>query len=684
MEIVASGRIKVLEKFYVGKVSNAALIEEELKSTGTITEEVKGQWVTEQFIKAATTLHVDMFVKPLDSGGVAIPEIQDIAIYEKAHLKLKEVGMANIEASLGLRQKAEKRARDEVTEAEKILEGLETELTEAQEVENPTNKDEAVIKGLQADVAKATKAVETKYAKWNPEQVSLQKDLQAIEDWKQSAKKGAMTQRDSDNDALRQVVNALALLKKFLAGLMTKIPSVGPIVRQMGEFGGDPYECSDMRKCYANLLAKFRKTEDLDVASTVIISIKDSQQGDESLGTFTRRVQEFHEEMVRMGIRQISISDLTAIIIISGMKEAPRRVFLQTETTLALAKGSEAESDDPGDGLDDERTVGGSKIKRSLLGKTLRFVAQQESEEQLLAKLSGTNSAKKSDKPNPVSLRDAQKRIKEAQLAFATTVKASDSQACFDFARSGTCSKGDQCRFKHDVSATGASAGGGGGKQPCFEWKSKGECRFGNQCRFAHIQKAPVTKPPATPVPPKSVSAASKQASQVLFTKDRVGSDSDDEEVDVVIARSPPVMACATSEKTDGQVGSKVQYLGWDSMCSLHVASDLAVIPGALPLRKPKEAVGMGGVKPITHKGHSAVFGKDMSYIEGGGTPNLLSVGQECQRDASGMQGVVVFSANGAVRMRVTPELKMAFADLVNQAEAEGLVQGKAVLHNNV
>ena len=55
MEIIVGERIKVLDKFYVGKVSNAALIEEGLKAVG-LSDEMKGQWVTEQFIKAAETL----------------------------------------------------------------------------------------------------------------------------------------------------------------------------------------------------------------------------------------------------------------------------------------------------------------------------------------------------------------------------------------------------------------------------------------------------------------------------------------------------------------------------------------------------------------------------------------------------------------------------------------------------
>jgi uncharacterized protein with GYD domain len=674
-EIVASGRIKALEKFYVGKVSNAALIEDELKSAGSLSEEVKGQWVTEQMIKAAMTLHVDVFVKPLESGGICIPEIPAIERYEEKHSELRKVGMKGIRDTLPLRQKAEERARKLVYEADAFVDSVKAQI---ESTDRTTPDGRAEYDQLLDELDKAGTEYDSRYTKWSNEQTNVQRDIQTIEEWKQTVKRGAMTQRDADCDALRQVHNALAILKKFVSGLLTKVPSVGPVIRESGEFDGDPYGASDMRRCYANLLAKFRKTEDLDVATTVIIAIKDSQQGNESVRQFTSRVQEFHEEMVKMGIRQISISDLSAIIMISGMKEAPRRAFLQTETTLSLAMGTDGEADDLIDAGDEEKTVASTKVKRSLLGKTLRFVAKQEAEEQLLVKLSSNGSSKKSD--SNTTAKEAQKRMREAQLAFATAVKTEDKEACFGFARYGKCKFGDNCQFKHEMSVLSSDVRRGG-RGVCFEWQSTGKCRRKDSCRFEHppkiAVKATVTAaPPPVPIPGKS-------ASRVLFTSDKVAGDSEDDEVDVVLVRTPPLLACATSESVVPSA-TDVQYLGWDSMCSLHVASELSVIPDAKTLRKPKEAVGMGGVKPITHKGHSAMFGKVMSYIHGGGTPNLLSVGQECQPDKTGLPGVVLFSASGAVRLRVTPESMAAFAELVDQAEVEGLVQGKAVLHNNV
>lgn len=699
MEIIVGERIKVLDKFYVGKVSNAALIEEGLKAVG-LSDEMKGQWVTEQFIKAAETLHVKEFVLPLDLGGVAMPVIQELEVYEMAHLAQKSLVMAGIQATLALRQKAELKGRAQVFEADQWVSECEDrvrDLTSRQHQEGSDQMESDLREAYQVELDRALVELnhaeagyDAKFNKWTVDHASVQKDLQAIEDWKQSARSKANSQRDADRDAQKQAINALALLKKFVQGLMTKVSTTESIIRQMGESTGDPYELGDMRGCYGNLLTRFRKNESLDVATTVIIAIKDSQQGSEALSTFARRTQEFHQEMIRMGVTQISIADLSAIILISGMKELHRKAFLQTETTLALTMDNmtEGEEDLEGLGLEDGLSTK-LKVKRSLLGKTLRFVSKQEDEELLLGKLAGAKKAT----TDVLSNKDVQKRVREAQLAFATAVRAADRQACFEFARLGTCSRGDACHFKHIGGTTSGQQGGGGrgsgSSGDCYEWLNTGACRYGTNCRFKHPPKTSeptkVTQAaPAKAAPPAQTQPQAKPASRVLFTMDSLADrGSDSEEVDVVLARNTVAVACATSEVRPVQ-SVAVNVLGWDSMCSLHVASSLDVIPDAIPLKRAREAVGMGGVKPITHKGLSPMFGKVMSYIQGGGTPNLLSVGQECQKDATGLPGMVLFSASGAVRFRVTPEMCEAFAELVDKAEVEGLVQGKAVLNNNV
>jgi hypothetical protein len=702
MQIKAEERIKELGKFYVGKVTNAALIEDALPG-GQMSEEAKGLWATDQILKAARTLHVEEFIVAIEGeNGMEIPEIPNMEEYVRAFRNLESLHVKGVRETIPIRERAEGRARKALADAETMVADKEDNLAKFQKIRNPSMDQKEALEGNLKSLEVAFNVVEEAQQKWQAEHTNLLHNIKIVEDWERGAVKAARVQFDLDSDAHRQLLNALALLKKFVSGVMLKVPSVGTVIRQMGENLGDPYELSDMRRCYSNLVARFRKSEALDVATSVILAIKDTQQGNESLGTFARRTQEFYQEMIRMGVTQISMADLSAVILIAGMKEGLRKLFMQSETTLALA----LDNMDDDLGIDDDTATVRSRARRSLSSKTLRFVAKQEEEELMLNKLAGRKSGGVSGGD---ANKDVHKRVKEAQLAFATAVRAADKHACYEFARSGSCARGDACTFKH-IGSSGSEKQGAraqlfkGGE--CFEFAMNGTCKFGNTCRFKHSSKGTgsinantgTTASAGTGAsgggqkPVTSISGTSKvggaggnkAASRVLYAEEGAGYESNDsEEVDVVLARARSAVACATVEH-NGENGDMVGILGWDSMCSLHVANSLDVIPGAAPLKKAKEAVGMGGVKPITHKGHSPMFGKIMSYIEGGGTPNLLSVGQECQQDASGMQGMVLFSATGAVRFRVTPQLRKEFITLVDKVEALGLVKGQAVLANNV
>ncbi|MCP4127734.1 MAG: hypothetical protein GY753_11805, partial [Gammaproteobacteria bacterium] len=491
------------------------------------------------------------------------------------------------------------------------------------------------------------------------------------------------------------LINALSDLKKFLAGLIIKVPSISAVVRTMGELGNDPYEASNMRGCYANLIAKYRRTEALDVATTVIVGIRDSQQGNETLGSFSRRVQELHLALIRMGVMQISISDLSAIILISGMDKFSRKAFMQSETTLAL---TEVNLDQDGDELEDgddskSTTVKGSRSKRSLYGKVLRFVAKVEDEETILGKLSGDVPATVQDTPKKETLTrsEALKKMREAQVAFAVAVTAGDKKACFEFARNGHCTK-ENCQYRHDVSSIGntATANKSSNGTICKNFLRDGKCVFGKRCRFVHQSAPPASVQPSVQPSAPGKAEVTKPASRVLNSADRVTSilrnyDSDEDEINNVVLLQSGGNNMAFSTKVENlPQGQVVAELGWDSMCSLHVASKLSIIPGAPALKNPKSVSGMGGVRSITHKGKSNVFGKTMSYIEGGATPNLLSVGTECQVDDTGLPGMALFGRSGAVRFRVTPDIEEQLTQLVDFVERQGLLQGVAVLRNNV
>ena len=88
----------------------------------------------------------------------------------------------------------------------------------------------------------------------------------------------------------------------------------------------------------------------------------------------------------------------------------------------------------------------------------------------------------------------------------------------------------------------------------------------------------------------------------------------------------------------------------------------------AQPLRVVKEAVGVGGSRPITHSGRSGVFnGLKMACIESWQTPNLMSLGRVLQANEEGLPGVAIFSHQGAVRFRADARVQQKITKLVDE-----------------
>jgi hypothetical protein len=54
-------------------------------------------------------------------------------------------------------------------------------------------------------------------------------------------------------------------------------------------------------------------------------------------------------------------------------------------------------------------------------------------------------------------------------------------RVCFEFVKQGSCSRGETCKFKHDL---------GDGKPiprgACFDFITKGQCEKGAECRYKH------------------------------------------------------------------------------------------------------------------------------------------------------------------------------------------------------
>ena len=64
--------------------------------------------------------------------------------------------------------------------------------------------------------------------------------------------------------------------------------------------------------------------------------------------------------------------------------------------------------------------------------------------------------------------------------------------ACFAFERTGSCEKGDACKFSHDVKAKGEDDVEKASLpatviRVCYSFKDTGACDKGDACEFAHV-----------------------------------------------------------------------------------------------------------------------------------------------------------------------------------------------------
>ena len=164
----------------------------------------------------------------------------------------------------------------------------------------------------------------------------------------------------------RTLKRELAALKKLLKLLTNKIPSViGTITANDGR---DPYETSDMRCIYHNLCMRYRKNDEMGLMTTILLGMIE-KQGNQTLEKFVRDVENFHQDLVKLNVKVITISDLAAFVALAGMNEEHRIDFFKKETMLELALENMEDANSYGlDGHgDDMASVATTRLKRRTL-----------------------------------------------------------------------------------------------------------------------------------------------------------------------------------------------------------------------------------------------------------------------------------------------------------------------------
>ena len=188
-------RIDALKAFYVNVKRSVNMSNIDLK-TKNFTEDMKGQWVTEQFILAAKTLCVSEFVVPMSRGGIEIPIIPGIEEYNGAFRRVKIDTMNELQDVIEMRNDYVKRLRKKLD-----LLRRRSSIGEVEDEEKDKKEHEEGVR-LSFDGKDDTDNFESEYRKWQKEALALQQDKQKIVDWEEKCRKEANDQYNDDQDAL--------------------------------------------------------------------------------------------------------------------------------------------------------------------------------------------------------------------------------------------------------------------------------------------------------------------------------------------------------------------------------------------------------------------------------------------------------------------------------------------------
>jgi hypothetical protein len=437
------------ESFYVsGLVSELSLIIEELKTSELLTEDSKGRWALVQLEAAIKSLFLWHLIIPIEKGGVEVPVLKSQEAYMKVFLGVKNALVAELEMSFPVRKRHRDKLLLSVEAKERELEELENA-----EVEEPQSQDAEDIAVYEAQLREKEEAVETQqavcdkeYTVWRVAQAELHSDQQKVVEWESATKLRAMKQHRADSDALLRVQKALGLLKKYLQGLMVRVPSIVGVVRKMCANGVDPYVEGDMRRCYANMVEHFRKSDELGVATSLMSGMRLQQSANQSLRQFVRKVEEFHQNLVMLGVKSISTSDLAAMVAIGGMHDRSRVAFLKAESALALALDNLEEDGESMSVTGSETlSIGGGSARRAsrkaLLAKVLSFVDSEESNEMLNQGLG------KGAPPGGGAAKEGTTAERKVQAEARAVLSVREKGVCHRWIKDGVCEFGKRCFF---------------------------------------------------------------------------------------------------------------------------------------------------------------------------------------------------------------------------------------------
>ena len=349
-----------------------------------------------------------------------------------------------------------------------------------------------------------------------------------------------------------------------------------------------------------------------------------------------------------MGVVEVKLGDLVAMMAIAGMSSSDREAYIEYDQRTRMVK-MEGEVD--------------------MLDKYKQFVELKTEARTQIGRL------EKKIEPTSTKKDDA---VKHPEV-YSVQEEKDKNKPCPFFKNRGFCSR-SRCPFIHTRSdvKNDNSHNSTEREKHCYHFKREGTCVYGDTCIFKHVQGDGGMK--------RDDHGVDKNKKHVAFglTKMNVdyGSSDEDESGSVVKIAVETSKVCNVKES-----GRSGETLGWDSMAAISIANKESLLEDVTPV-SDRQVVGVGGHVNIKSKGTARIFGdQKMCFLEGGlpgVDTNILSIAKAVRLNEKNEPGICLMMPEGAVRLRCNKEMWQRAIDLVNYGAKLGRVEGEAVVEDNV
>lgn len=624
-KIVPGERLSGLKEFYLREKKTVdSLVKEDLKRKG-MSEELQAQWAIDQFRNAALHFHLLDIIDEKEP----IPRIPDAEEYINAFALESEGKMKLYEESM-----------EKKVEFIQSLDDLKKQLKKKSQ------------RSLSEDMQfEFTQKIMLVMKEIRQEEDSMDKMKNEIREIAINIRKYALKQRDLDEDALGRMNEAMNSLRKFLSDLIKKVPYIENAVRWKGKDGSstDPYEDRNLIRVMKNLNHHFRNTKGLG-KTTLLLSGFREPQGNKSSGQHLMLIEGWLAAMKSVNIKSISVEEFAALVALATAKEELKHGFIEAEAQLAQTMSSI-----------EIQSQSGPIQEKSIFQRLQAYVSNLDQKDTIGSRL------KAKPEREEVNTKKTRSNSPERRDEDVLAVEQSfHDRNCPFLKRNGRCTHGKACSYNSESKRAPVGI---------CRYYASGNCYKGDQCIFKHVGgQEKVERQPQNPKSVKSETTSEKKSSNTL---DFSGLKNGGQNGWCVISEESP-------ESVNSVIGKKMN-IGWDTMASINVVSDLSLLTEVKELEKKSKVVGLGGEREITHEGICEAFGGiKMKYIPGGMTPNLLSIAEALKANEDGIEGLALMTSAGAIKFRAYPKVLKAVQEIVDALIEHDLIEGKAQVVNGV